>query len=812
MRLSIGVKIWGLILLPVVALGVVSLLTVLATQAVWSQSERGLQQAGSLSQLSAWVLEVQKERGLTLTTTLAGSDRAPIQTQRAVVDAKYTDADLSGVLATLRAASDSGASEAAFAVFDRYSDLIARTLDRFGVVSREPAPTDLRDQFLVWYQLELAKERAAAFRGWTSGLLARNTSVSSAELTETNRLRYEFLVIMEMTSARLSEADAALWAAYLAGPDWEAIGQKSAVLFTPVPAAGFGIDATPYFQLATTTVTAIQTLAQAAQKSAQEKATASVASSRVTYWFQMILLVVVLSLVVGMGWHILRSIQRPLKRVLVSLEELSQGAGDLTVQIPDGPDDEIGDLSRYFNLFVIRLRELLESLKQEAGKVAAISAVLVEETSQSASSTSQISSSGAMVVQNSQVQLLAHQRAKDVVDRFVKQIRQIDETTAEMRSQMQSAASGVEEIAASLETTTTLSDRTRQSAEKAAEASASGSDSVLNLSQTVDVVANLAENIGEMTSLIADIAGQTNLLSMNAAIEAAHAGEAGKGFAVVAEEIRRLAETSSVGANTIQKTVKQVQSGIMQTRDLTQITVKAFDILKDEINGLQKASRELSASMEEQGQANRSVLVSVGEVSRLADNTSQALAEQSQQGVEVLKLLDDLGNASERNREASMGQVVGLLQIDAASRQLNAIAVDLETSSTRILVDFGQFKTDLGTIDLNKAVHAHEQWKIRLADHLSGKKPLDVPLEKVAKDDQCALGEWIHHEGKEHASTPGFDVLVSSHAEFHRIAAEVARNGDSVNAAKLLAPNSPFGRASKATIGHIKKLQLRLHS
>ncbi len=811
MRFSVGVKVWGLVLLPVVALAVLSTLTVLEGLTLWSQSEKGLQQAGRLSQLSAWMLEVQKERGLTLTAVLAGSDQVPVRNQRAVVDALYQDKDLSGVLSTLRTASDSGTPESAFSVFDRYSDLVSRTLDRFGVVSREPAPMSLRDQFLVWYQLELAKERAAAFRGWTSALLGRDGAVTAAELGEANRLRDEFLVLMEVTSGRLSDADALAWSDYLSGSDWELLGQNLAVLSARSSQGNFGIDSAAYFQLATSTVTAIQGLTKSTQAAALTRAASLVASAQTTFWTQIVVLLLVLGLVVGLGAAILNAILRPLQRVLGSLEQFSQGAGDLTVQIPDGPRDEIGDLSRYFNLFVIRLRELLEGLKKEAEKVAAVSAVLVEETGQSASSTSQIFSSGAMVVQNSQVQLLAHQRAKDVVDRFVGQIRQIDETTAEMRSQMQSAASGVEEIAASLETTTTLSDRTRQSAEKAAEASASGSESVLNLSQTVDLVANLAENIGEMTSLIADIAGQTNLLSMNAAIEAAHAGDAGKGFAVVAEEIRRLAETSAVGANTIQKTVKQVQNGIMQTRDLTKITVNAFDILRSEIDGLQKASRELSASMEEQGQANRSVLISVGEVSRLADTTSQALAEQSHQGLEVLRLLDDLGNASERNREASMEQVVGLQQIEAASRQLNAIAVDLEASSAKIRLDFGQFKTDLGTIDLNKAIYAHEQWKIRLAAHLSGKKPLEIAMENVARDDHCALGEWIHGDGKEHAGTPGFDALVQSHAAFHRIAADVARNGDSTSAGKLLSAGSPFGRASRATIGQIKKLQLRLH-
>lgn len=813
MRFSIRLKLLGLLLLPLAAIFAFSLLLSLQSFASWQQGREAQKNAARLGELSAFVLEGQKERGLTLTAQLSNGTLDPVQKQRAVLDTAVGASALPEVvtlhqqIVALRSKVDAG-SISALQGFSAYSELIGQAVSRFGAVSLEPAPALLRDGFQTWHQLELAKENAAAFRGLGAGLIGRNTPLNPEELSRLGTLHASVFASMQLTLGRLSTADAGLWSSHTAGTAWSSIENDWQTLQFLSSQGQFGLDSAAFFTQATTTVTVIQGLIQTVQKTVVSGAQAELTASQSAFFGQLAVLLLVLVLSIVTAILVARSILRPLVRIVASLEQLSKGAGDLTVQIPDGPADEIGDLSRHFNRFIIRLRELIEGLKGEASRVAEVSAVLVAETSQSASSTAQIFSSGMLVVQNSQVQLLAHQKAKEVVENFVSQIRKIDETTAEMRAQMQSAASGVEEISASLETTTSLSEKTRQSAEKAGEASGSGTESVQNLSQTVELVAGLAESIGEMTSLIADISGQTNLLSMNAAIEAAHAGEAGKGFAVVAEEIRRLAETSSGGAMTIQKTVKEVQSGIVKTRDLTLITVKAFDILRDEITGLQKAARELAASMAEQSHANRSVLEAVGVVSRLADTTSEALAEQSQQGAEVLRLLDELGQASEKNRESSMEQVEGLQEIDNASRQLNAIASDLQSSATRIQTNFGQFHTELGTIDLNKAIYAHEQWKVRLADHLSGKKALEVALDVVARDDKCPLGEWIHGEGESLSANPVFQRLVTSHAEFHRLAADAARNGSAATADRLLAPSSPFGKSSKRTIVSIKKLQM----
>jgi len=812
MRFTIQWKITALVLIPFLCLVLVSGLLILDSLRSRDDVQRASRSLETLGALSAALLEIQKERGATFTLLSAGGDLSAVDGQR-----KATDSALAGIggqattyvtaVADLRRRADTPRQGASFEVFAAYSALIDRGIQDFGTVALAPGTQGVRDGFQVWYHLEIAKESAAQFRGFTSGLLARNTALSQEELTRLVRLRSGIEQMMTLDQGRLEPSSQEVWSDLIEAPVWAEIDGMFSLVVSRATVGSFNLDPSAFFQKGTEVVSVFQTIINNNQKFVKSLVSFHEGESQNALVSLLALLILVGLGLLVFGFFVLRSITKPLAEVVRSLEVLSKGRGDLTIRIPDHGQDEIGDLSRSFNRFVLRLRDLIEGLKKQSVQLGTMSSKLAAQTEQAASATTEISASGTMIAENSGRQLASYEQAKSVIEAFVEQIRVIDQTTAQVRAQMDSAASGVEEIAASLEATTLLAERTRSSAENAGESGRRGSGAMTALSQSVEKVSELAESISEVTALILEISGQTNLLSMNAAIEAAHAGEAGRGFAVVAAEIRRLAETSSVGARTIQDTVKQVQAGVAFNLGQTRATVQEFESLMTEIGSLQKAARELAASMIEQSSANREVLGSVVEVTRLVGETSRSLADQSRQGESVTRFLEELGQISLQNRDSSQEQGLALREISESSLQLKGIAESLQSVSRQMDGDFDQFKTDIGTFELDKAIYAHEQWKVRLADHLEGRVPLTTPLADLERDDRCALGTWLHTEGKSLADKPAYRNLVESHAEFHRIAAMVARTPANRNTKHLLGNQSAFAKVSLKTVRRIRTLQ-----
>jgi methyl-accepting chemotaxis protein len=389
-----------------------------------------------------------------------------------------------------------------------------------------------------------------------------------------------------------------------------------------------------------------------------------------------------------------QNITKPIVNVALTLKDISEGEGDLTKTVNVNSKDEIGDLARYFNATLDKIKALVIIIKKQSVTLFTIGNELASNMTETAAAINEITANiqsikGRVINQSASVTETNATMEQNTIN--------IDKLKGHVDRQSDSVAqssSAIEEMLANIQSVTQTLIKNSTNVQELIEASEVGRTGLQEVAADIQEISRESEGLLEINAVMENIASQTNLLSMNAAIEAAHAGEAGKGFAVVADEIRKLAENSGEQSKTISTVLKKIKDAIDKIIKSTDSVLNKFEAIDNGVRTVSDQEENIRNAMEEQSAGSKQILGAIGqlnEVTQMVKAGSEEMLEGSRQVIEESKNLELV------TQEISNGMnemANGADEINVAVNRVNTISGENKENIDVLVREVSKFKVE----------------------------------------------------------------------------------------------------------------------
>jgi methyl-accepting chemotaxis protein len=407
-----------------------------------------------------------------------------------------------------------------------------------------------------------------------------------------------------------------------------------------------------------------------------------------------IIAVIAVVVVAGAAVFFSRSISKPIIKTADMLKDISEGEGDLTRTIDIHSKDEIGDLARYFNQTLDKIKNLIVIIKQQSVKLFDIGGELSANMTETAAAVNEIAANlqsikGRVINQSASVT-----ETNATMEQITVNIDRLNGHVEHQTSSVSQSSSAIEEMLSNIQSVTQTLVKNTDNVKELIEASEVGRTGLQDVAADIQEIARESEGLLEINAVMENIASQTNLLSMNAAIEAAHAGEAGKGFAVVADEIRKLAESSSKQSKTISMVLKKIKESIDKITKSTGNVLNRFEAIDSGVKTVADQEENIRNAMEEQTTGSKQVLEAIGQLNDITRQVKGGSTEMLEGSKEVIQESKNLEMVTQEITNGMNEMATGADQINTAVNRVNELTGQNRDNIDILVKEIARFKVE----------------------------------------------------------------------------------------------------------------------